>query len=140
MITTNFTKIKELIESDISDIVNEQNSTEDGTYSATLESADTLHTGSGTIERVKRNQVKGFEYDHVRIYVMSAILGFGLCILCTKTNFGTNHSYSIITLGEDDGYFFVRDFSSPNYMHNMEKYHFVEMLARATSLLNNIKI
>lgn len=96
--------------------------------------------GDGTIERVFRNKVEGYEEYITRIYVLNCACG-GICILGYKEK----HSYSSETiyytlfhLGEDDGFFFVHDDGGQGFNY-MTKIEIIDMVSRAISLLNNIK-
>lgn len=135
---TLFQEIDDLINIDISRIWDEQGKGQDGMYPLYPEDRFNLNTtqrGDGVIERIFRNKVEGYEKYVERIYVLSTAAG-GICILAYKAEYGSNITYTIFHLGEDDGFFFVHDdgMAGFNYMSKLE---LVEMVSRAISLLNN---
>lgn len=135
---TFFERIDDLIRTDISHIY-EQQGGQDGMYGAYEENIgkiDGLHIGEGTIERILRNKVKGYEKYPLRIYVLHTSCG-GICILGQKNDYSKSLDYTIFHLGEDDGFFFVHDDGGAGVGY-MNKIEFIHMVSRAISLLNNI--
>ena len=80
---------------------------------------DAVYTMGDAVKRVIRDD------NLVRIYVFDVQNG-GLAIIKNK------YGYTIVTLGEDDGYFF------PGAMSLDYKVSFIYLMGEAISLLNNI--
>ena len=80
---------------------------------------DELYNSGDIIKRVIRSD------EYTRIYVLDISCG-GIVIL--KSMYG----YSLITLSEDDGYFF------PDSIFIDDKTSFVYIISEAISILNNI--
>lgn len=140
---TFFQRIHDLISYDISTIWDEQGKGQDGMYSLDQNEMFNLNVtqrGDGTIERVFRNKVKGYEEYITRIYVLNCACG-GICILGYKEKTSYNSEtiyYTLFHLGEDDGFFFVHDDGGQGFNY-MTKIEIIDMVSRAISLLNNIK-
>ena len=81
---------------------------------------DEIYFLGDIVKRVLRDE------NTTRIYVLD-VSNCGVAII--KNIYG----YSIIPLGEDDGYFF------PGYMKARDKVSFVYIMSEALSLLNNIE-
>lgn len=134
-----FERIHDLILEDISRIYFEQGG-QDGMYPLWGEDAFKLgvkQNGFGTVERILRNKVKGYENYPVRVYVLNCNCG-GICILGYKDGYHQEITYTMFHLGEDDGFFFVHDDGGAGADY-MNKTDLIDMVSRAISLLNNNK-